>query len=63
MAQDQIALAREHVVKGRAIVARQRILIEKIRARRSDPSQAEDLLDRFEASLRIFEEDLERLEG
>ena len=63
MLNDQIALAREHVVKGRAIVARQRALIEQIRARRSDPSQAEDLLVRFEASLRIFEEDLERLEG
>jgi hypothetical protein len=58
-----VPLAREHVVKGRAIVARQRGLIEQIRARRSGPSQAEDLLLRFEASLRIFEEDLRRLEG
>jgi hypothetical protein len=63
MVTDQIALAREHVVKGRAIVARQRVLIEQIGARRSDPSQAEDLLVRFEASLRLFEDDLERLEG
>ena len=63
MAKDQIALAREHVTKGRAIVARQRALIEQIRTQRRDPALAEDLLVRFEASLRIFEEDLGRLEG
>ena len=63
MAEDHIALAREHVVKGRAIVARQRDLIAQIRAQSRDPHQAEDLLKRFEASLRIFEEDLGRLEG
>ena len=58
-----IAIARDHVVKGRAIVARQRNLIAEIRAHRRDPALAEDLLVRFEASLRIFEQDLERLEA
>jgi hypothetical protein len=61
MAKDQITLAREHVTRGRAIVARQRSLIAQIRAQRRDPALAEDFLARFEASLRIFEEDLERL--
>ena len=62
MAHDHIFLAREHVSKGRQIVARQRALILQIREQRRDPAEAEDLLLRFESSLHIFEEDLARLE-
>src|SRR5262249_23248568 len=63
MLKDAVAQTREHVLKGRTIVARQRVLIERIRTQRRDPKQAEELLVRFEASLSIFEEHLERLEG
>ena len=63
MPQDPITQARDHVRDGRAIVARQRALIVRIRAQRRDPKMAEGLLIRFESSLRTFEEDLERLEA
>lgn len=62
MLKDAVARAREHVLEGHTIVARQRALIERIRVQRRDPQEAEELLVRFEASLKIFEEDLERLE-
>jgi hypothetical protein len=63
MAGQHISQAREHVQRGRQIVARQRSLIEQIRAQGRDTEEAEELLVRFEASLRIFEEDLARLEA
>jgi predicted DNA-binding transcriptional regulator YafY len=59
---DPIALAQSHVISGRQIVSRQRALIERLRAHGRDLADAEELMDRFEASLRIFEEDLARLE-
>ncbi len=62
MLSDAVARAREHVRKGRTIVARQRVLIERIRAQRRDPQAAEELLVRFEASLKMFEDDLRHLE-
>jgi hypothetical protein len=55
---DRIALAQDHVTKGRRIVARQRQLIVEIRARGGDSENAEDLLGAFERSLAIFEDDL-----
>ena len=54
----QQPLAEQHVIKGRQIVARQRELIERIRARDGDCDKAEGLLSQFEATLAIFEQDL-----
>jgi hypothetical protein len=42
------SLAFEHVLKGRRIVARQRQLIDQIRARGGESAQAEGLLVQFE---------------
>ena len=56
------ALAIQHVERARAIIARQRQIIDRIRAFNGDASVAEDLLGRFEGSLAIFEDDLEALE-
>jgi hypothetical protein len=55
---DHSALAHDHVVRGRRIVARQRQLIADIRARAGDCANAEELLSAFERSLVIFEDDL-----
>jgi len=52
------ALALDHVLRGRRIVARQRSLIAEIRARGGDCTGAEGLLSSFERSLAIFEDDL-----
>ena len=54
---DHIAIARRHVDEGRKIVERQRRLIMTGHA----PYNAEDVLATFEASQRIFEDDLARL--
>jgi hypothetical protein len=55
---NRAALAQDHVIRGRRIVARQRQLIAEVRARGGDCTQAEDLLSQFERSLAIFEDDL-----
>ena len=62
MSDSKLVRVREHVTKGRIIVARQRQLITRLQAARHSSAEADDLLVRFEASLRIFEEDLQRLE-
>jgi hypothetical protein len=62
MAENLISRARDHVLRGHEIVARQRTLIQTIRAQGRDAADAEELLMQFEASLRIFEEDLVLLE-
>jgi len=54
--------AQRHVRRGREIVSRQRELIAEIRAGHRDTSSAEDLLQRFENSLAIFESDLADIE-
>jgi hypothetical protein len=54
----QKALAWEHVAKGRAIVEKQRTLIDHIRAQGHNSGQAEGLLAQFEQTLVIFEQDL-----
>ena len=59
----RIALAREHVRKGRAIVARQRALIDRVRFADGATGKDEMLLALFERTLGIFEDDLARLEG
>jgi len=56
------ALALQHVVRGRVIVAQQRRLISDIRARNGNAADAEDLLVSFERSLVIFEDDLADLD-
>jgi len=53
--------ATRHVLRGREIVDRQRILIARLRLRSRDADAAEDLLACFERSLAIFEDDLARL--
>ena len=57
----RIAMARRHVEGGLDILDRQRRLIELRHALKLDVAAAEDLLDRFEASQAIFEDDLFRL--
>jgi hypothetical protein len=54
--------AQRHVRRGREIVSRQRELIAEIRVGQRDASLAEDLLQRFENSLAIFESDLADIE-
>jgi hypothetical protein len=51
-------LAQEDIIKGQRIIARQRRLIEEIRARKGDTIGGEGLLAQFERSLAVFEEDL-----
>ncbi len=55
---DQIEMARRHVLDGRRIVAGQRQRIAKGEVHGEGPQQ---LLASFERSLEIFEQDLERL--
>lgn len=50
-----------HVIEGRRIVARQRALIERLRAAGHDSSHSEQLLEEFERTLAIFESDLREL--
>jgi hypothetical protein len=52
----KVAIAERHVVDGRRIVARQRALISDKAAGR-DTFDAEQLLDQFERTLEIFEDD------
>ena len=55
---DRKSAAELHVARGREIVERQRRLINEIRARKGDCELAELLLQGFESSLSIFEDDL-----
>lgn len=54
---DKIAMARQHVIDGRRIVRQQRARI----ANKIGGPEAQSLLETFERSLEIFEQDLERL--
>ena len=56
-------LAREHVRKGRMLVARQQDMIGRLRATGDDCTYAERLLATFQESLAIFEDDLEKITG
>ena len=58
--EDRHEQALRHVLRGRIIIERQRALIERRKALGADTKQSEELLDRFEASQVIFEEDLHR---
>ena len=55
-------MALRHVTTGRRIVAAQRRRIELLRIDGRDSTASEVLLARYERSLAIFEDDLERME-
>jgi hypothetical protein len=55
--------ARRHVRTGLNVVARQRDLIERLHCLRLDSASAERLLDVFEWSQAMFEDDLQRFEA
>ena len=54
--------ALRHVVRGREIVAEQRALVERLQGLGQNTRREEELLDRFERSLAIFECDLQQIE-
>ncbi|HZD92199.1 MAG TPA: hypothetical protein VE224_19050 [Pseudolabrys sp.] len=54
--------ALRHVTCGRRIIAAQQKRIEQLRAQGKDTSRAQALLEQFERSQAIFEDDLWRLE-
>jgi hypothetical protein len=55
------ALAEQHVEEGRRVIERQRQLIARKKVAYSDTIFAEELLDQFLLSQRIFEDDLTNL--
>jgi hypothetical protein len=55
--------ARTHVEKGRVIVQRQRETIKRLRELGHDAEGAEGLLEQFERSLAIFEDDLRTIDS
>jgi hypothetical protein len=59
---DRIGLAQRHVTEGRKIVARQHQIVEQTEALGQDATDAKKTLDLFRQTLRIFEEDLNKLE-
>jgi hypothetical protein len=52
------ALAERHVTRGREIVSEQRKIIKRLRAINANTTQATELLEAFERSQMIFEDDL-----
>lgn len=52
-------MALRHVLSGRRIVDGQWLLVEHLKGCGRPSQEAEQLLDAFEVSLRIFEDDLE----
>ena len=58
---ERLALAQQHVVAGRKIVARQRELVDCLEASGRDASLGRTTLDLFEWTLKIFEDDLRDL--
>lgn len=61
MSDDRLPTAKRHVTDGRRIVAAQRALVARLKAAGHDTSAHEALLDRFERTQCIFEDDLEAL--
>ena len=59
---ERIAMAERHVRDGRAVLDRQRDLIERHRAHGYNTDRHEDLLRCFERSQATFESDLVRLQ-
>lgn len=63
---DHVRRARKYVARGREVVARQRVLIEKLEADGHDAAGARRLLAAFERSLEVMVDHLaleERLAG
>jgi hypothetical protein len=52
-----------HVQRARQIVRKQKVLIERLRAVGADIADAQDTLEAFESSLKIFEDQLRYLQG
>jgi hypothetical protein len=61
MPEDCRAMAERHVITGRRTVARQREIIARLKSLGRDTHESERLLDTFERSLAIFEDDLRRI--
>jgi hypothetical protein len=58
---DRLTLAERHVREGRAVVERQREIVAKQIAAGRDATTSRLLLEQFERSLAIFEDDLAAL--
>jgi len=59
----RLAQSARHVAEGKRIVARQRELVAKGKAAGHDTFNAERLLDQFERTLAIFEDDLRAIQA
>lgn len=62
MEPSRIELAFRHVIDGRRIVARQRDRVEWLARNGHDTTEAQRTLDLFARTLKIFEDDLRRIE-
>jgi hypothetical protein len=63
MSEDQLEMARRHVIEGRQVIAKQQELVSRLRGSGKDTSKDERLLRRFEQNQAMFEKDLETLEA
>jgi len=59
--QERYDEARRHVAEGRLVIKRQRSLIAHQTALGNDTTNSQSLLNRFEETQTIFEDDLERI--
>jgi hypothetical protein len=59
---DRRALALKHVEEGRRVIERQRALVRRLKAAGFNVARPEQLLQLFEQSQRLFEEDLADLD-
>jgi dephospho-CoA kinase len=56
-------MAARHVMSAKRIIANQKSLIERLRLAGLATDNSEALLDQFERTLQLFEEDLHRIEA
>jgi hypothetical protein len=61
MAESHLEMANRHVARGREIVIDQQLLIERLKIGGGPTREAERLLETYEYSLRVFEDDLESI--
>ena len=61
--ESKLAQATRHVAEGRRIVAQQRERVARLKASGRDTTRSEELLDQFERTLAIFEDDLKAIQG
>jgi hypothetical protein len=59
--QERYQMACRHVAGGRQVIDRQRAIVDRQRARGFDSRESERLLEAFERSQGIFEDDLNRI--